>query len=51
VSSYLQENIHYSLDTDCLEGLRLFYQYAQEMNALAATPPLRFHKLVRQTVA
>ena len=51
VISYLRENIHYSLDNDCLEGLRLFYQYAQEINALPATPPLRFHKLVRQTVA
>ena len=51
VISYLRENIHYSLDSDCLEGLRAFYQYAQEINALAATPPLHFHKLVRQTVA
>ena len=35
----------------CLEGLRLFYQHAQEVHALSVAPPLCFHKLVRQTVA
>lgn len=51
IISYLRENIHYSLDADCLEGLRLFYQHAQEVHALAVAPPICFHKLVRQTVA
>jgi chorismate dehydratase len=42
VRSYLTENIHYSLDSACLEGLRLFYQYAGDCGALAEAPPLRF---------
>jgi chorismate dehydratase len=42
VKSYLTENIYYSLDPACLEGMQLFYQYAQECGALASTPPLCF---------
>jgi chorismate dehydratase len=40
--SYLTENIYYELDAACLEGLRLFYRYADECGALPAAPPLRF---------
>jgi len=42
VKSYLTENIHYSLEPDCLEGMQLFYQYAHEYGALPSTPPLCF---------
>ncbi|MGH9494009.1 MAG: menaquinone biosynthetic enzyme MqnA/MqnD family protein [Candidatus Sulfotelmatobacter sp.] len=42
VRSYLTENIYYGLDEECLEGLRLFYQYAAEIGALPAAPDLRF---------
>lgn len=42
VRSYLTENIYYGLDDSCLEGLRLFYQYAAEINALPAAPELHF---------
>jgi chorismate dehydratase len=42
VKSYLSENIHYSLDSACLEGLQLFYRYAAECRALPAAPELRF---------
>lgn len=42
VQSYLTQNIHYSLDSACLEGLRLFYRYAAECGALPAAGPLRF---------
>ena len=42
VRSYLTENIHYQLDSGCLEGLKLFYQYAEEVGALPAAPPLQF---------
>jgi chorismate dehydratase len=42
VKSYLTENIYYSLDPACLEGMQLFYQYAQECGALASAPPLCF---------
>lgn len=42
VHSYLTENIHYTLDAGCLEGLQLFYRYAAEIGALPAAPELRF---------
>jgi chorismate dehydratase len=42
VRSYLTENIHYSLDPECLAGLRLFYQYAEECGALPKAAALRF---------
>ncbi len=42
VRSYLTENIHYQLDSGCLEGLRLFYRYAVEIGALPQAPALRF---------
>jgi chorismate dehydratase len=42
VKRYLTENIHYSLDPDCLDGMGLFYQYARECGALQSVPPLRF---------
>jgi chorismate dehydratase len=36
ITSYLTENIHYSLDQACREGVRLFYSYATECGALPA---------------
>lgn len=42
IRTYLTENIHYELDSACLEGLRLFYRYASECGALPAAPGLRF---------
>jgi chorismate dehydratase len=42
VRSYLTQNIHYQLDPGCLEGLRMFYQYATEIGALPAAPELQF---------
>jgi len=42
VRVYLTENIHYRLDAGCLDGLRLFYRYAEEIGALPAAPELRF---------
>jgi len=42
VRSYLTQNIHYQLDAGCLEGLRLFYQYAAEIGALPPAPDLQF---------
>ncbi len=42
VKSYLTENIHYSLDSACLEGMQFFYRYAAECGALPAAPALRF---------
>jgi chorismate dehydratase len=42
VSEYLTENIYYHLDPDCLEGLQLFFRYAQECGALPSAPGLNF---------
>jgi len=42
VRSYLTQNIHYYLDGECLDGLRLFYRYGTEVGALPAAPELHF---------
>jgi len=42
VKSYLTENIHYSLDPDCVDGMQLFFQYGRECGALPSAPQLRF---------
>jgi len=42
VKSYLTENIHYSLDPDCLDGMQLFYKLARECGALPSAPRLCF---------
>ena len=47
VRRYLTENIHYQLDTGCLEGLQLFYRYAAEIGVLPAAPELRFFEMTR----
>lgn len=40
--TYLNVNIHYFLDEVCLDGLELFYRYAEECGALPHAPKLRF---------
>jgi chorismate dehydratase len=42
IRSYLTENIHYTLDPACLEGLQLFYRYATEIDALPPAPEISF---------
>jgi chorismate dehydratase len=42
VRSYLTENIDYTLDQENLEGLRLFYRYAAELNVLPPAPDFQF---------
>lgn len=44
VTTYLRDNIYYRLDADCLDGLRLFYQYAAECGALPEAPAIDFIK-------
>ena len=39
---YLSRSIHFQLDDDCLDGLRLFYAYAHRYGILPAVPGLRF---------
>jgi chorismate dehydratase len=50
VRSYLTENIHYQLDTGCLEGLQLFYRYAAEIGALPGEPQLQFADSPREVL-
>jgi chorismate dehydratase len=50
VKSYLTENIHYSLDPDCLDGMQLFYQLAHECGALPSAPPLCFLDVTKAVV-
>ena len=42
IISYLTKNIYYHLDRECMEGLRLFYQYAVECGALSKSPEVEF---------
>ena len=42
VKSYLTKNIHYDLDRECVEGLSLFFEYAQQCGFLPTPPQLRF---------
>jgi chorismate dehydratase len=47
VKRYLTENIEYSLDSEALDGLLLFYKYAFECGALPSAPALHFHEAPR----
>ena len=42
VRNYLTQNIHYFLDAACIEGMKLFFQYAAECGALPTAPELEF---------
>ena len=50
VKSYLTENIDYSLDPDCLDGMQLFFQLAHECGALPSAPPLCFLDVTKAVV-
>jgi len=42
VADYLAENVDYSLDQANLEGLHLFFRYAEECQVLPAAPEIQF---------
>lgn len=42
IRHYLTKNIHYTLTPDCIEAMKLFRQYAAEIDALPPLPFLRF---------
>ena len=42
IHHYLTRNIHYTLDDSCIQAIRLFRQYAAEVEALPPLPTLNF---------
>jgi chorismate dehydratase len=42
IRHYLSHNIHYVLNTDCIRAIKLFRQYAAQVDVLPALPDLRF---------
>jgi chorismate dehydratase len=42
IRHYLTQNIHYTLNSDCIEAMQLFRRYAAEIDALPSLPDLRF---------
>jgi chorismate dehydratase len=50
IKSYLIENIYYSLDPACLDGMQLFYRFGRECGALPSAPPLRFLDVAKAAV-
>ncbi len=50
IKSYLTENIHYSLDPACLDGMQLFCQFARECGVLRSAPPLCFLDVAKAAV-
>ncbi len=42
IRHYLTQNIHYTLDRDCIRAIELFRRYAEETGALPPLPTLRF---------
>jgi chorismate dehydratase len=48
ISSYLRENIHYTLDAECRKGLALYFKLAAECGVIAAAPELEFLESVRR---
>jgi chorismate dehydratase len=42
VRSYLNENIHYLLDDECIRGLQGFFELAAECDVLPEAPALRW---------
>jgi len=41
IRAYWTENIHYTLDAECVDGLELFYRYAAECSALPPAPAIK----------
>ena len=46
VRDYLTRNIYYNLDTNCMDGLRLFLNYAEQCGALPSVPSLELLQAV-----
>ena len=42
ITSYLRENIHYTLDAECRKGLALYFRLAAECGVIEQVPELEF---------
>jgi chorismate dehydratase len=51
IKSYLTQNIHYYLDSACLDGLQLFYRYAEECGILPGAAALNFLNVAKSLIA
>jgi len=51
IKSYLTQNIHYYLDPACLNGMQLFFRYAEECGILLAAPPPTFLNVAKSLIA
>lgn len=51
IRTYLTQNIHYYLDSECIAGLRLFYEYAAECGVLPRVASLHFLADVKTAVS
>jgi chorismate dehydratase len=51
IKNYLTQNIHYYLDSACLDGVQLFFRYAEECGILPAAPRLNFVNVAKTLIA
>jgi chorismate dehydratase len=51
IKDYLTRNIHYYLDSACLDGLQLFYRYEEECGGLHGAPTLNFLNVSRSLIS
>jgi chorismate dehydratase len=51
IKNYLTQNIHYYLDPACLNGMQLFFRYAEECGILPAAPPPTFLNVAKSLIA
>lgn len=51
IKSYLTQNIHYYLDSACLDGVQLFFRYAEECGILPGAPRLNFVNVAKTLIA
>ena len=51
IKNYLTQNIYYYLDSACLDGVQLFYRYAEECGILPAAPPATFLNVAKSLIA
>ncbi len=42
ITSYLRDNIHYTLDAECRKGLALYFRLAAECGVIERVPELEF---------